>query len=150
MPSSRQVGRAPSSGSRVHREYSLCRAVMGWILCARRRVCGLASDSPRKRTFPALTRSLMAPTVSSMGVFRSTLRDSARPSNTSAKSGKLPGCCERSCSHADWDWSSAVGGGPHSSSVPLLPPRHLSPFFPGVGARIFKIFRKRVLTILWF
>ena len=39
---------------------------------ARRSVRGLASERPRYRTFPARTHSAIAPTVSSMGVERST------------------------------------------------------------------------------
>ena len=39
---------------------------------ARRTVSGWASDRPRYRTLPALTRSAMAPTVSSIGVCGST------------------------------------------------------------------------------
>ena len=38
MPSSRTVGRISSSRSRVHREYSVCSAVIGWTACARRMV----------------------------------------------------------------------------------------------------------------
>ena len=40
MPSSRQVGRISASISRVQREYSVCRAAIGWTLAARRRVLG--------------------------------------------------------------------------------------------------------------
>ena len=32
MPSSRTVGRMSASGSRLHSEYSVCSAVMGWIV----------------------------------------------------------------------------------------------------------------------
>ena len=66
MPSSRSVGRISSSRSRVHSEYSDCRAVIGCVACARRIVAASASDSPRWATLPAATSSAIAPTVSSM------------------------------------------------------------------------------------
>jgi hypothetical protein len=72
IPSSRSVGRISSSTSRVQREYSGCRAVIGWTLCARRTVAADASDRPRYFTFPAVTGSDIAPTVSSIGTFGST------------------------------------------------------------------------------
>ncbi len=62
----------PSSGSRLHSEYSLCTAAIGWTPCARRRVSGLTSERPRWRTFPSFTSPAMAPTVSSIGVLAST------------------------------------------------------------------------------
>ena len=46
MPSSRTVGRISSSGSRLHNEYSVCSAAIGCTACARRIVCGAASDRP--------------------------------------------------------------------------------------------------------
>ena len=55
MPSSRSVGRISSSGSRLHSEYSVCSALIGWTAWARRIVSGAASESPRKRTLPAST-----------------------------------------------------------------------------------------------
>ena len=58
---------SPSSGSRVHSEYSVCSAAIGCTACARRIVVGAASDRPRKRTLPARTSSAIAPTVSSIG-----------------------------------------------------------------------------------
>src|SRR5919199_1116388 len=67
MPSSRVVGRASSSGSRVKSEYSVCRALMGCTACARRIVSGAASESPRYRTFPASTSSFIAPIVAELG-----------------------------------------------------------------------------------
>ena len=47
-------------------------AAIGWILCARRIVAGLASESPSARTLPTSTRRFIAPTVSSIGTLRST------------------------------------------------------------------------------
>jgi len=52
---------------RVHSEYSVCSAVIGWIAFARRMVAADASDRPNRRTLPAATSSAIAPTVSSMG-----------------------------------------------------------------------------------
>ena len=72
MPSSVQVGRISPSGSRDHREYSVCTAVMGWTAWARRIVSGAASLSPMWSTLPCSTSSAMAPTVSSIGTFGST------------------------------------------------------------------------------
>ena len=46
MPSSRQVERISPSGSRVHSEYSLCSAVIGYVACARRIVFAPASERP--------------------------------------------------------------------------------------------------------
>ena len=40
MPSSRSSGRISASRSPVHREYSVCRAAIGWTACARRIVSG--------------------------------------------------------------------------------------------------------------
>ena len=68
MPSSRSVGRISASTSRDHSEYSVCTAATGWTACARRIVSGEASLSPMWRTFPSLTSSASAPTVSSIGV----------------------------------------------------------------------------------
>ena len=61
-----------ASGSRANTEYSVCSAVIGWTACARRIVSGAASLSPRWRTFPALTSSDIAPTVSSISTSGST------------------------------------------------------------------------------
>ncbi len=72
IPSSRQVAMMSPSMSRLQSEYSDCSAAIGCTLWARRMVSLPASDSPRKRTLPAATRSAMAPTVSSIGVFWST------------------------------------------------------------------------------
>ena len=72
MPSSRRVGRISASTWRSQREYSVWSAVMGWTLWARRMVAGEASERPKYLILPALTRSAMAPTVSSMGVLGST------------------------------------------------------------------------------
>src|SRR5579885_1377045 len=55
MPSSRHVGMISSSGSRVHSEYSVCSALIGHVLCARRMVEAAASESPRQRTLPSST-----------------------------------------------------------------------------------------------
>lgn len=68
MPSSRHVSRTPFvSTSRVQSEYSLRKAATGWMACARRNVSAETSDRPITRTVPALTRSAIAPTVSSTG-----------------------------------------------------------------------------------
>ena len=72
MPSSRIVGRISSSRSLVKREYSVWRAVIGWVAWARRMLSADASDSPRWRTLPDSTSSAMAPTVSSIGTDLST------------------------------------------------------------------------------
>ena len=45
---------------------------IGWTAAARRIVAGAASESPRERPLPALTRAAIAPTVSSIGVSGST------------------------------------------------------------------------------
>jgi hypothetical protein len=47
MPSSSRVGSTSVSGSRHHREYSLCTAAIGWTACARRVVAAPASDRPK-------------------------------------------------------------------------------------------------------
>ena len=72
MPSSRSTGRTFGSGSRVHKEYSDCRAVTRCTACARRIVSGPASDMPMWRILPSATSSARVPTVSSIGVFGST------------------------------------------------------------------------------
>ena len=72
IPSSRQVSRISPSGSRVHSEYSVCRAVSGCVACARRIVGAAASEIPRWRTLPRVTSSDIAPKVSSTGTVRST------------------------------------------------------------------------------
>src|SRR4051812_36005068 len=66
MPSSSQSGRISASTSRVHSEYSICTAAIGCTACARRIVAAPASQMPRWRTLPWRTRSLIAPTVSSI------------------------------------------------------------------------------------
>ena len=53
MPSSRTVASSSPSGSRLHRENSVCSAVTGWTACARRIVCGAASDRPMCRILPS-------------------------------------------------------------------------------------------------
>ena len=70
MPSSRSSGSSSASGSRVHSEYSVCSAVIGWTAWARRIVSGPASDRPMCRTLPSATSSARAPTVSSIGRVR--------------------------------------------------------------------------------
>ncbi len=67
MPSSRQAGRIVSSIPREISEYSICRSQIGWTAAARRSVAAPTSDRPICRTYPACTRSAMAPTVSSIG-----------------------------------------------------------------------------------
>ena len=57
MPSSRRTGSTFGSGSRVHSEYSDCRAVTGWTAWARRIVSAPASDRPMWRILPAVTSS---------------------------------------------------------------------------------------------
>ncbi len=67
------VGRISSSTSRVKSEYSVCSAVMGQVLWARRMVFAAASDRPRYLTLAAFPRgATIAPTVSSMGTLGST------------------------------------------------------------------------------
>ncbi len=61
-----------SSGPRVHSEYSLCSAAIGWVAWPRRSVSALVSLRPRNRTLPSVTSSPIAPTVSSIGVAGST------------------------------------------------------------------------------
>ena len=48
MPCSRQACSGPSSGSRVHSEYSLCSAAIGCTLAARRMISAGASERPRR------------------------------------------------------------------------------------------------------
>ena len=71
MPSWRSSGSSSASGSRVHKEYSVCSAATGCTAWARRIVSGPASDNPMLRTLPSATSSARVPTVSSMGVFGS-------------------------------------------------------------------------------
>lgn len=47
--------------SRVQRDHSICKAVMGWTACARLIVSGLASDKPIYFTFPSSTNLLSSP-----------------------------------------------------------------------------------------
>src|SRR5215472_8441177 len=47
MPSASQSGKISLSTSRVHREYSICRAASGCTACARRMVAAPASQMPR-------------------------------------------------------------------------------------------------------
>ena len=54
---------------RLIREYSICRSTMGWTA---RTVSAPTSDRPTWRTCPLFTRSVIAPTVSSIGTFGST------------------------------------------------------------------------------
>jgi hypothetical protein len=89
MPSRRSSGSSAASGSRVHSEYSVCRAVSGWMAWARRIVSGLASDRPMWSTLPWPARSARAPAVSSMGVSGST-RKPAHPRLTSYRRGADP------------------------------------------------------------
>src|SRR6266540_4510095 len=63
IPNSRSSGSSSASGSRVHREYSVCSAVTGCTAWARRIVEGPASDSPMWRTLPSATSVARAPTV---------------------------------------------------------------------------------------
>ena len=67
-PNSRQVSSISPSTSRVNRQYSICTAEIGCTAWAVRRVAGLTSDSPSRRTLPASTSSAIAVTVSSIGV----------------------------------------------------------------------------------
>ena len=69
-PSSRQACNIPSSGARVHSEYSDCMAAIGWTACARRSVSGAISDRPIAPILPASTWRASAPTVSSIGKAR--------------------------------------------------------------------------------
>jgi hypothetical protein len=55
------------SGSRSISEYSVCTAVTCCTACARRIVCGLASDKPKCSTLPCWMRSLTVPATSSIG-----------------------------------------------------------------------------------
>ena len=66
------TGKIRSSGSRHHREYSLCRAATGCTACARRMVSTPASDRPKWVTLPAAMRSRTAPATSSIGTSGST------------------------------------------------------------------------------
>ncbi len=52
----------------VQSEYSLCTAAIGWTAWALRIVAADTSLRPMVRTFPAVTRSASAPTLSSMGM----------------------------------------------------------------------------------
>jgi hypothetical protein len=61
-----------SSGSRLHKEYSVCTAAIECTLLARRRLSIEGSDSPRCFTLPACTNLDIAPIVSSIGTFGST------------------------------------------------------------------------------
>ena len=66
-PSSRAVGTISSSIPRVKSDHSLWSAAIGWVACAPRSVSALTSESPSRRTFPVLTSSPIAPTLSSIG-----------------------------------------------------------------------------------
>ena len=67
MPSSRTVGRISRSMLRLISEYSICSSAIGCTAWARRMVSAPISDRPMWRTYPAFTRSAIAPTVSSIG-----------------------------------------------------------------------------------
>ena len=69
-PSSRQVSMIAPSMSRLHSEYSVWRAAIGWMATARRMVSRRASDRPMWPILPAVTSSAIAPTVSSIGTVR--------------------------------------------------------------------------------
>jgi len=56
IPSSLQIGRIWSSGSRAIIEYSFWTAVTGCTACARRSVLGPGSESPKCKTFPCAIR----------------------------------------------------------------------------------------------
>src|SRR5712692_8555983 len=66
MPSSRRTGIMSPSRFRSHSEYSLCSAETGWTAWARRMLATPASERPKNRTFPCLTRSPTAPATSSI------------------------------------------------------------------------------------
>ena len=53
-----QSGIISSSISRVHKEYSICKAVMGWTAWALLIVSTLASDNPMYFIFPSSTSFL--------------------------------------------------------------------------------------------
>src|SRR4051812_37974787 len=72
MPSSSSVGRISRSGSRHHKEYSLCSAVTGCTAWARRTVFAPASDRPKYFTLPSRIRSPTVPATSSIGTSGST------------------------------------------------------------------------------
>ena len=57
-----QSGIISSSISRVHRDHSICKAVMGCTAWALLIVSGLASDRPIYLTFPSSTSFLSSPT----------------------------------------------------------------------------------------
>ncbi len=67
MPSSLQASSTAISASRVHSEYSLCSAVIGWTACALRSVEAETSEMPMVLTLPSFTRSDSAPMLSSTG-----------------------------------------------------------------------------------
>ena len=70
-PNSRQAAKTAISGFRVHREYSVCTAVIGCSLWALRKVVADTSDKPMVRILPSRTKSLKAPTLSSIGTLLS-------------------------------------------------------------------------------
>ena len=67
MPSSRQVSRTATSALRVHSEYSVCTAVIGWTRAPCAIVVADTSLRPIVLTLPSVTRSASAPTLSSIG-----------------------------------------------------------------------------------
>src|SRR5437867_4243322 len=71
VPSRCRVGSISSSMSRVHSEYWVSIALIGWVLWARRVVLAQASQTSRWRTWAWTTSCAMAPTVAPIGTFGS-------------------------------------------------------------------------------
>ena len=61
----------PSSGLRLHSEYSFCTAAIGATACASRSRATDTSDRPIAPILPAATISASAPTLSPMGTLLS-------------------------------------------------------------------------------
>lgn len=64
-----QRGMISSSTSRVHREYSISKAVMGWTEWALLIVSTLASDKPMYLIFPSSTSFLSSPIFHKQAIF---------------------------------------------------------------------------------
>ena len=68
-----QRGMISFSISRVHKDHSICTAVMGWTVCARPIVSGLASDNPMYFILPSSTSFFSSPILTNITNFNQQL-----------------------------------------------------------------------------
>ena len=71
MPSSSNLGSSSASGFLYHREYSLCTAVSGQTVRARRTVAEAAYGNPQCSTLPSFINSFTVSATVSIGTFGS-------------------------------------------------------------------------------